>query len=226
MASSLLTPVEAQRAIYIDFEGFQNKPPSCLGGVWAIGKKGSDDNLACIHDIHQRELHPLIDAYTPRFPAISQYEQRNFSISQSINDLARRAYKQDRRIVSWSTHEINKVAEAELEASLLETFKLNYRDGKITAKAWFQQLGLDTSNQSNKLIRYLEEADYPLTEDYGLGQTTKRLKSVINGLDNKGSWSELLRSQQANWENLLLHNFVDCHGLRYVVKLATNTIHR
>ena len=220
-----MTPVEAQRAIYIDFEGFKDKSPSFLGWVWAIGKQASDDRLACVHDIHEHELHPLVDQCTPKFPAISQYQQRNFSISQSINDLARRAYKQDRRIVSWSTHEINKVAKAELEAPLFETFKLNYRDGKITAKEWFKQLGLDTSNQNNKLIRYLQEANYTLTENYGLGQTTRRLKSVINGVHNKGSWSQLLPSQQANWENLLLHNFVDCHGLRHIVKVATNAIH-
>jgi len=221
---STLTPVEAQRAIYIDFEGFKDKPPSFMGWVWAIGEKASDDNIACIHDVHQVELHPVINEYLPSFPDIKSYKQRNYSLSQSINDLARRARQQDRRIVSWSTHEINKVAEAELENELLETFRLNYRDGKVTAKAWFKQLGEDTSNQSNKLFRYLERANYPLEEDYGLGQTTIRLKSVINGLNTRGSWSQLSSSQQGNWKNLLLHNFVDCHGLRHIVKLAASAI--
>ena len=224
MPLSLLTPVEAQRAIYIDFEGFKDESPSFMGWVWAVGRKASDDNITCIHDIHKVELHPVIDEYTPSLPGIKHYEQRDYSLSQSINDLARRAFQQDRRIVSWSTHEINKVAEAELEDELLEMFRVNYRDGKVTAKTWFKQLGEDTSNQSNKLVRYLERANYPLTEDYGLGQTTKRLKSVISGLDTRGSWSQLLSSQKTNWENLLLHNFVDCHGLRHVVKLAANTI--
>ena len=55
-----LTVSEAQRAIYIDFEGFKGKPPTFFGWVWAIGKKASDDHLACIHDIHDKALWPLV----------------------------------------------------------------------------------------------------------------------------------------------------------------------
>ena len=192
-----LTVSEAQRAIYIDFEGFKGKSPTFFGWVWAIGKKARDDHLACIHDIHD---------------------------GQSINDLARRAKKQDRRIVSWSTHEMIKIAESELSPSLLRMFEHNYRDGKVTAKKWFQQLDLGTAKGTNTLVRYLEQARYPLPDTYGLGVTTKRLKSVLSGIQNKGSWSRLLPSQQKNWEDVLLHNFVDCHGLREITKTAANAL--
>ena len=53
-----LTLSEAHRAIYIDFEGFKGKSPTFFGWVWAIGKKASDDHLACIHDIHDKALWP------------------------------------------------------------------------------------------------------------------------------------------------------------------------
>ena len=219
-----LTVSEAQRAIYIDFEGFKGKSPTFFGWVWAIGKKASDDHLACIHDIHDKSLRPLIGAIDVESGSVGSYEQRPFSVGQSINDLARRANKQDRLIVSWSTHEMIKIAESELSPSLLRMFERNYRDGKVTAKKWFKQLDLDTAGGTNTLVRYLEQARYPLPDTYGFGQTTKRLKSVLGGIQNKGSWSRLLHSQQKNWEDVLLHNFVDCHGLREITKTAANVL--
>ena len=216
-----LTVSEAQRAIYIDFEGFKGKSPTFFGWVWAIGKKASDDHIACIHDIHDKALQPLVGEVELPPGAVGTYEQRPFSVGQSINDLARRADNQDRRIVSWSTHEMIKIAESELSSSLLRTFEHNYRDGKVTAKKWFQQLDLGTAKGTNTLVRYLEQARYPLPDTYGLGQTTKRLKSVLGGIQNRGSWSRLLESQQENWVGLLVHNFADCHGLRHISKTAT-----
>ena len=216
-----LTVSEAQRAIYIDFEGFKGKSPTFFGWVWAIGKKASDDHLACIHDIHDKALWPLVGEVELPPGAVGTYEQRPFSVGQSINDLARRAGNQDRRIVSWSTHEMIKIAEGELSPPLFRMFEHNYRDGKVTAKKWFKQLDLDTAKGTNTLVRYLEQARYPLPDTYGLGQTTKRLKSVLGGIQNKGSWSRLLESQQENWVGLLVHNFADCHGLRHISKTAT-----
>ena len=232
--ADLITPLEAQRAIYIDFEGFQNQPPSLFGWVWAIGKKASDDHLACMHDIHDSALWPLVgevDLGSGEVDLgsgeVGTYEQRNYSVGSSINDLARRAEKQDRRIVSWSTHEktkIEEIAESELSPSLFEMFEENYRDGKATARRWFQQLGLPTTTGTNTLVRYLEQAPYRLPDTYGLGKTTQRLKSVLNGIERRGSWSQLTDSQQKNWEGLLIHNFVDCHGLRHVIKTAANAL--
>ena len=219
-----LTVSEAQRAIYIDFEGFKGKPPTFFGWVWAVGKKASDDHIACIHDIHDKALQPLVGEVELPPGAVGTYEQRPFSVGQSINDLARRAGNQDRRIVSWSTHEMIQIAESELSPSLLRMFEHNYRDGKITAKKWFKQMDLSTAKQTNTLVRYLGQARYPLPDTYGSGQTTKRLKSVLGGIENKGSWSRLRPSQQKNWEGVLLHNFVDCHGLRHVIKTAANAL--
>ena len=219
-----ITPGEAQRAIYIDFEGFKGKPPSLFGWVWAVGKKASDSNLACIHDIHDKSLRPLIGAIDVESGSVGSYEQRPFSVGQSINDLARRANKQDRLIVSWSTYELNKIAESELSPGLLRLFKLNYRDGKATAKKWFQQLGLSTASQSNQLVRYLDHAGYPMPDTYRLGETTKRLRSVLGGIKTRGSYTKLTAHQQECWRGLLDHNFVDCHGLRQVTKAAAKAL--
>ena len=74
------------------------------------------------------------------------------------------------------------------------------------------------------MVRYLEQAGYPLSDNYGQGQTTKRLKSVLGGIKHKGSYGNLTTHQQENWKGLLDHNFVDCHGLRHVIKAAAKTL--
>ena len=95
---------------------------------------------------------------------------------------------------------------------------------KATARRWFQQLGRPTTTGTNTLVRYLEHARYRLPDTYGLRETTRRLRSVLNGIERRGSWSQLIDSQQKNWEGLLIHNFVDCHGLRHVIKTAANAL--
>ena len=220
----LVTPDQAQRAIYIDFEGFEEEPPSLFGWVWAIGKKATDSNLACVQDIHDKSLQRLVGAAEIPEGSVNRYKQRPFSVGQAINELVRLADKQDRLIVSWSTHELNKIAESELSPGLLRLFKLNYRDGKATAKKWFQQLGLSTASQSNQLVRYLDHAGYPMPDTYRLGETTKRLRSVLGGIKTRGSYTKLTAHQQECWRGLLDHNFVDCHGLRQVTKAAAKAL--
>jgi hypothetical protein len=81
-----------------------------------------------------------------------------------------------------------------------------------------------TASQSNNLVRYLEHAGYPLPDTYRLGETTKRLRSVLGGIKTRGSYSQLTAHQQESWRGLLDHNFVDCHGLRQVTKAAAKAL--
>jgi|ETNmetMinimDraft_8_1059916.scaffolds.fasta_scaffold09633_5 hypothetical protein len=216
----VLSPLDAHRAIYIDFEGFKDQPPALLGTLWAYGRRPTDKRLRCVHDIHHTSLQQITGAVELKTGFLESYEQRAYSIEQSINGTARLAEAQNRLIVSWSTHELVQIAEGELSPELFEFFRGRYRDGKATAKAWFKQAGLSTATGSNKLVRYLKEAGYPLPDYYGLGQTTQRLRSVIAGVQKRGSYSKLVASQQEKWYHLLFHNLVDCHGLRHVTKFA------
>ena len=216
----VLSPRDAHRAIYIDFEGFKDQPPALLGTLWAYGRRPTDKRLRCVHDIHHPSLQQITGAVGMKTEYLESYEQRAYSIEQSINGTARLAKAQNRMIVSWSTHELVQIAEEELTPELFELFRAQYRDGKATAKAWFKQSGLSTSKGSNTLVRYLEEADYQLPSHYGLGQTTQRLRSVIAGVQNRGSYSKLVASQQEKWHHLLIHNLADCHGLRHLTKVA------
>ena len=220
----MLSPDEAQRAIYIDFEGSKDKEPAILGSLWAYGKTPTDDKLRCVHDIHHPSLRSIVDEIELSHDDLKDYQQHSRSIEQSLNALLLLAQAQDRLLVSWSPSEFLRIGEY-VSSDLFTLFQHTYRDGKATAMAWSEQEGEPVAKGSNTLVHYFKATDYPVEpEVYGLGKTTQRLNSVINGVKNKGSYEALIDSQKENWGNLLIHNFYDCHGLRHVTKFAATAL--
>ena len=220
----VLSPDEAHRAIYIDFEGSKDKEPAILGSLWAYGKTPTDDKLRCVHDIHHPSLKSIVNKFGLSHDDLKDYRQHSRSIEQSLNALLLLAQAQDRLLVSWSPSEFLRIGEY-VSSDLFTLFQHRYRDGKATAMAWSEQEGEPVPKGSNTLVHYFEATDYPVEpEVYGLGKTTQRLNSVINGVKNKGSYEALIDSQKENWGNLLIHNFYDCHGLRHVTKFAATAL--
>ena len=215
----MLSPDEAHRAIYIDFEGFQDKEPAILGSLWAYGKTPADNKLRCVHDIHHPSLRSIVDEVKLNHGDLKDYQQHSRSVEQSLNALLLLAQAQDRLLVSWSASELLRIGEY-VSSDLFTLFLDTYRDGKATAKAWRAM-----PKGKNKLVHFFETTDYPFDlEVYGPRKTTQRLNSVVNGVKNKGSYEALIASQKENWGNLLLHNFYDCHGLRHVTKFAATAL--
>ena len=179
----LVTPDQAQRAIYIDFEGFEEEPPSLFGWVWAIGKKATDSNLACVQDIHDKSLQRLVGAAEIPEGSVNRYKQRPFSVGQAINELVRLADKQDRLIVSWSTHEKNEIEKIGLSPDLLCIFNRNYRDGKVTAIEWLRE-ATRWSAISNRLATRCRA-----TMDTGRPRNDSRQFSVVStiGIGDPGT---------------------------------------
>ena len=83
----MLSPDEAQRAIYIDFEGSKDKEPAILGSLWAYGKTPTDDKLRCVHDIHHPSLRSIVDEIELSHDDLKDYQQHSRSIEQSLNAL-------------------------------------------------------------------------------------------------------------------------------------------
>ena len=83
----MLSPDEAHRAIYIDFEGFQDKEPAILGSLWAYGKTPADNKLRCVHDIHHPSLRSIVDEVKLNHGDLKDYQQHSRSVEQSLNAL-------------------------------------------------------------------------------------------------------------------------------------------
>ena len=223
-ASALLSLNEARRAYYVDFEGPSGGDPVLFGWLYAEGQDASPDRLVMRHDILDPDLASL--AGEVEVSADWEYRQDARSLATSINDLARRANKQDRRIVAWSRHEMTKVMESELDPDLIEMFSESFRDGKATAKRWLAQcmpgvvLTRDESGGAHKLTKYMDLTGYEPPASYEVGRTALNIRRVRNGIEKRGSWDELVESQQEAWGDVLEHNAVDVQALMYIVKFA------
>jgi hypothetical protein len=223
-ASELLSLNEARRAYYVDFEGPSGGEPVLFGWLYAEGQDASPDRLVMRHDILDPDLASL--AGEVEVSADWEYRQNARSLATSINDLARRANKQDRRIVAWSRHEMTKVVESELDPDLIEMFGESFRDGKATAKRWLAQcrpdvvLTRDESGGAHKLTKYMDLTGYGAPANYEVGRTALNIRRVRTGMEKRGSWDDLVETQRKAWREVLVHNAVDVQALMYIVKFA------
>ncbi len=223
-ASELLSLNEARRAYYVDFEGPSGGEPVLFGWLYAEGRDASPDRLVMRHDVLDPDLASI--AGEVEVSADWEYRQDARSLATSINDLARRAKAQDRRIVAWSRHEMTKVVESELDPDLIEMFDESFRDGKATAKRWLAQcrpdvvLTRDESGGAHKLTKYMDLTGYEPPASYEVGRTALNIRRVRNGIEKRGSWEELVESQQEAWGDVLEHNAVDVQALMHIVKFA------
>ncbi len=220
-ASEILSFEEARRAYYVDFEGPSGGAPVLFGWLYSEGRDASPDRLVMRHDILDPELASI--AGEVGVSGEWQYRQDARSLAISINDLARRANKQDRRIVAWSRHEMTKVAESELDPDLIKMFGESFRDGKATAKRWLAQcrpdvvLTRDESGGAHKLTKYMDLTGYEAAASYEVGRTALNIRRVRSGMEKRGSWEELVESQQEAWGDVLEHNAVDVQALMHIV---------
>lgn len=220
-AGATLTPEEARRAIYIDFEGRMNEPPALLGVLYAEGKDASEDRLVLRHDILDPALKTLDEAVD--FEGVYRYDTSVWSIRASVLDVVRRAKNQKRHIVSWSRYDATAIAEHGTTAYNRRILNMWYRDGKATARRWrtrcrpdleFPRSGMRGAHQ---LTVYLDVFDYPLPDDYGKGTVGDRLRDVRTALATRGDWDSLTEIQQGKWRGVLNHNAADLYGMRTVV---------
>lgn len=227
---STITPYEARRAIYIDFEGLPYQPPALLGWLYALGRAASDERLVLRHDVLDRRLWSAACGQLSPIEGVHRYDGEPRSIGQSINSLVRQANKQDRRIVSWSQRELSAVVDAAPARGLLRMFDLNYRDGKATAKRWRSTLHpelkmeRDHKGRAHRLVRYAEVIGVEMPERYDLGETAGRITSVVGALEAVESFDLLDVEIQREWSDVLFHNVIDLVMLRSVTVRAADDL--
>lgn len=225
----LLTPDEARRAIYIDFEGRKNEPPVLLGSLYFEGRRTPDpERLVFRHDIVDPTLAPLADAV--EITGLHLYRCEARSVATAIRDLVRRANNQKRPIVAWSQHEITRIQEADLSDDLEAVVQRWFRNGKETATKWRTtrhpdwQLERDAAGRVDRLTHYLDRIGYHVPPDHRGGRVGETIKSLRTSLERGKDWEDLRETQRDRWAALLMHNYHDCNGMRTVVQRAADEL--
>lgn len=192
--------MEAFRAIYIDFEGLKEEPPSLIG-------------IATEYHFRQVVLSPTLkgaaDAKGLRFGAIDAV----------AGELVQQSEDEDRRIVGYSQFE-----RQGLEEHGLVELGTRYRDARMIGRRWINRLHPGAVSEW-RLVDLLRFIGYDVPRHLGKGNAAKRIRDVSGGLAVKqGDYSRLTGTQKGKWTKLLEYNRIDCLGMRDVVLRAASEI--
>jgi hypothetical protein len=226
---TILRRREAERAIYIDFEGRQDGPPSLLGILYATDATERSGDVFEQHVLERLFWRAAEERYlsTRRntWPILAT------TLGRSVATLSEQLESEDRLLVAWSKHELD-VIEADKETQAhLEVIRRRYRDGKEVAKQWkrlaFPDLVFERDRRRgrNRLEQFLELIGYPVSSSHGAGNTGQRIRHLREGLSRcDGDFTRLTRTVKSKWTNLLEHNRHDCVGMRAVVLRAATEL--
>jgi len=200
-----LTEAEAQRALYIDFEGGQDKPPVLLGILRRRGR-GAEPN------VFQVVLDPEFEPAGP--------ESRG--LREAVEIVVLRAEHRDRRIVSWSQHDLDVVRTLRDEdPELVARFERRYANALAVAKRWANKLHPGDKPADGQLVGYLALIGYEVPPDAEAGHVGETIRALRPRLE---SGRPLTPAQKQRWARLLEHNRYDCDGMRAVCLLATREL--
>ena len=192
-----ITSIEADNAIYIDFEGFEDKEPSIIGTL--IGETFEqvvfDETLRLAAEINNLRFIP-IEVY--------------------LTTLRDKAVAEGRRIVAYSSHEKTMFQQhANLDISA------QYADARLIAKVLRRKLEPDAP-RPKALKEYFELIGYKRPTYLGERRTTSRIRAVADMLGKRKSFQSLTPVVKAKWTKLLQHNKHDVVGMRALIRVAIN----
>lgn len=151
-----LTPDEARRALYVDFEGRKDHPPVLLGAT---------------RYVPAGRVHQYVT--DPQFAAIADDEALEvLSLSAAIERIIQRAEKRDRLIVAWTEHELEIVGCYVPEH--LDRFEPRYRNALAVAKYWRNACHATAKPSNGALVGYLDLVDYRVPPEAGVGRAAER----------------------------------------------------
>ena len=200
-----LSEAEARRALYIDFEGGQDQPPVLLGILRRRGKAAEP----YVHQV-------VVDAeFGPAGP-------ETLGLREALEIVVRRAEHGDRRIVSWSEHdlEVTRTLRDE-DPELVARFERRYANALAVARRWANKLHPADKPTDGRLAGYLALIGYDIPMGAGpgdVGETIRALRPTLR----RGR--PLTPAQERRWARLLAHNRHDCAGMRDVCLRATEEL--
>ena len=198
-----LTPAEATRALYIDFEGRKDHPPALLGAT---------------HFASARRVHQYVT--DPHFASIARDEELEvMSLSDAVERIIQRAERRDRLIVAWTEHELEVVRR--YVPGHLDRFERRFRNALAIAKYWRNTCHATEKPSNGALVGYLDLVGYRVPPEAGVGRAAETLRILGGAFDRGRTAAQMTANQRQRWADLRSHNAHDCAGMRQVCLTAT-----
>lgn len=199
-----LSTAEALRALYIDFEGEKDKPPVLLG----VHRRG-----------HGARPFVHVDVVDETFSGLAASSR---SLREAVTSVVQRAEHGDRRIVSWSEHDLNVVRVLRDEdPDMVARFEARYANARLIARRWRNKSHGGDNPESGRLVDYLALIGYAVPDAAAAGQVGATIRVLRPRLEQA---LPLTLNQRARWEGLVEHNRHDCAGMRRLCLLATHEL--
>lgn len=196
-----LSPSEARRAIWFDFEGRAEAAPVLLG--WSLGGQAV---------VRQTIVEPS-------FARLARHDRlAALALEVAVGRLVDQAEAEERLLVAWSEHELRVVGRF-CSPELAIRLEARLVNGRILAGRWIH-FAEQAVPAGHRLVDYLELIGYPLPAAAGpglVGPTLGLLAASLGRGDR--SWRPTAR-QEERWAELRLHNRHDCLGMATVCRLA------
>ncbi len=220
---NLPTPLEIQRAIYLDFEGFEALSP------WMASVRCDGRTETVVFGDQSRELALAAEATGLRVEPLREFLGR-------ISDRAR---EEGRRIAAYSSRELQVFKQEGVNAEFVGE---SYLDVRGLAVPWRRQRhpevearekrlrarrrarGLWHDPSGNSLLAMAKLAGVKTTSCYGKGKTTSRLKAVADQIASKGGYAGLTSTVKRKWTNLIKHNRWDCEACELLLAIAVSDL--
>jgi hypothetical protein len=192
---------EARHALYIDFEGRKDQAPVVLGVLRRRGR----GQRPWVQQVIVDETFASLGLST-------------LSLGAAVEAVVMRAERRDRRIVSWSEHDLEVVRTLREEApELVERFEARYANALAVAKRW-RTLAYDRKRpEDGRLVSYLALIEYVVPDEAVGGDVGETIRIMRPRLE---SAQPLTERHWKRWNDLLEHNRHDCAGMKRVCVLA------
>ena len=218
--AKILTPKQAARAIYFDFEGCVHEAPSLLG--WSFVRDDGTERFG--QDI---VASPLWEA-TRKVPHTSgKVLCGRSTLRTAVNCLVLLAEGQDRQIVSWAHHDMEMIERYVDDPKLVERAQYLYMNALPTARQWLRKVRpgevLDkTWGGKHKLAVYCELMGRSVPKKYGRDVAAKGIRTTRAAIARCGSYANVPVDSSAReaWMAVLGHNRLDCSNAREIVTRA------
>jgi hypothetical protein len=143
----------------------------------------------------------------------------SMSLRDAIEKAVLRAEHNDRRIVSWSQHDLAVVRTLrDDDPDLVARFEGRYANALSVAKRWRNRHYGGVKPESGHLADYLALIGYQVPEDAAPGHVGESIRVIRHRLE-RGLLPTT--AHEARWKRLVEHNRHDCAGMRRVCIRAT-----
>lgn len=205
----MISPGDASRALYIDFEGEKDRPPVLLGCANRTGRGTK-------RWVWQGVTNPLFE------PLARADGIELFALRDAVERILRRAERKDRLIVAWSEHELDLVKGYCPEK--LDRLQSRYVSARTLAVRWRNKSHGGQKPQTNTLADYLVLIAYDVSQGARPGRAGETIRIVRNALEKGHGIEGLTENQLRRWRDLREHNLHDCAGMRAVCLKAAREL--